>query len=486
MSLRSSWSLLLVAVLAACGTEPDPDGVPVGGLAIDSTVPSPGSQAAEFGALVSVYFDRALDPATVTGNTIGVLFPDGQTVQGSVAYRAAANAVDIHLPLMPGADYRGVVTIGIHGAGGETVPGTQSWNFRTRPTTRVVIDPAVSLVTVPVMAVDPSGVVHAAYVDSANAAVRYARCASACTTAGGWAATTVASGAAPASRIDLAVSATGSVAVAYYTAASGDLVVAGCTAGCTAAGGWSAATVDGAAADVGLNPSIVFGPSGVLHALYYDRTAKALRYAACPAGCGSAAAWSTPVTIDPGNTRGVVSDIAIGAGGALIAAWTSGADIGTIFGSCQATCTTPSNWTLLPLSATVGFSTRVRIAADSGNRPLVLFGIAEATVAALCLNTSCATEANWAYVGLGQDTGVGAFPALATEPSGQVHVTYASLFRGLRYISCTRACELSPVLWTAGNLDVTGDVNDGAIAIDGSGRPVAIARLENGKPAFVR
>jgi hypothetical protein len=127
------------------------------------------------------------------------------------------------------------------------------------------------------LAVETSGRIHVSYWDLSNADLKYATCAAGCDGAAGWQAFTVDGGGLVGEYTSLAVDAGGRVHVSYYDNTNDDLKYATCAAGCDAATGWQAATVD-ATDNVGQYNSLAVDASGRVHISYYDATNGGIKY----------------------------------------------------------------------------------------------------------------------------------------------------------------------------------------------------------------
>ena len=480
-------ALAAALALAACKQEPvAPPPTGVGGLAVDSTFPAEGALDAPYVGPFYVYFDRALDPSTVSTQTVGVVV-GAITLPGRVSYDEARHAARLDLAVAPDVDYQGVATIAVRGAGGEGLDSNFTWNFHARATSRQVIDPASASGSGPVVAVDGAGVVHAAYLDSIAGTIRYARCASDCTVAAQWTLTTVASNPGTDSRLDLVVSPAGEPALAYYVGGIGALAVSTCGGGCESAGAWQTVVLDDAIGDAGYAPSLGRASDGTLHVLYQQRTVEDVRYVTCAAGCGSAAGWSAPITLDDGVGRGRASDLVVTSSGGVDAAWISDDDQLIVYGACAAACATIGSWTVNALVSTSGAADRLSLGITADDQPVVLFGVSDFVAVGVCVSVSCASDVSWTFVGpLLSDIADHARPSLAVDPSGRLHGVYATQGGLVRYLSCTSSCNVTAAQWVAGTFDSGGDVVDAAVALDPSGEPLVLARGRTGGVVVVR
>lgn len=479
---------LALGLVAGCKQEPvgPPPDSGVGGLAVDSTRPAAGATEAPYAGRIYVYFDRALDPTTVTEGTVGVV-AGSITLPGRVTYDDARHAAVIDVAMAPAVDYRGIATIAIRGVGGEGLDSNFVWSFRARSTAREVIDPASASGASPVVAVDGAGTIHVAYLDSVAAVIRYGRCDADCGSAASWALTTVATDPGPDSRLDLVASAAGELALAYYVGSGGALAVSTCAQACTAAAGWQTVVLDAAAGDAGYAPSLARAGDGALHVLYQERGAESMRYVTCPAGCGAAAAWSPPLTVDPAAGRGPASDIGVTSTGGVHAVWVANQDAVLVYGFCPASCASLASWIVTPLVTTAGVADRVSLGVDDEDRPVVLFGVSSLVAVGICVSTACNSGASWSLLGpLVSDAADDTRPTIAVDPAGRLHAVYATRDGALRYLACTALCEFAAAQWVAGTFSSGSDWLDAGIALDPSGVPVVAARSRAGGLSFVR
>jgi hypothetical protein len=141
---------------------------------------------------------------------------------------------------------------------------------------------------------------HVSY--QAGKQLRYATCSVSCGYSWAWKAVTADPAPYVGAYSSLAVDANGVRHVSYYDHINLDLKYARCASNCTSPAGWSRLAVDkGAGAlgtDVGQNTSLAVG-DGRVHVSYYDWTGGRLKYASCAGGCLQAASWS-PQFVDGG------------------------------------------------------------------------------------------------------------------------------------------------------------------------------------------
>ena len=231
---------------------------------------------------------------------------------------------------------------------------------------------------------------------------------------------------------------------------------------------FATAAVD-TAGELGDGLTIAPGPGGAVHALYYDRTTRRMKYAACSAACTSPASWTIGV-FQP--TAGNMMSIAAGASGRLHAAFygPQGKDnLG--YAICDAGCNTPAGWSVI----------RVDTAQYAGRSPRLLIGsdgalhVAYETNGGLAYAT-CATECsltwNWQRAVLVPPATASVMaPQLALGPGGSVHITFFEDNAGsINYATCASSCT------DAANWRQAQAVPPGrpgfrhGLAVDGSGR----------------
>ncbi len=190
------------------------------------------------------------------------------------------------------------------------------------------------------LVVDGAGVRHIAYSDITQGALRYATCASGCTTAANWELITLDplddAGRSPA----LAVDATGRRHVAYYAGGTDDLRYATCALGCGLAANWQRVTVD-QVGDVGAYASLALDPEGAPHVSYFDASAMRLKYATCRSGCATAGNWRSLVVDPAGTSRGWTS-IAVDRFGRVHLSHQGERHLK--YATCVIGCTEPFNW----------------------------------------------------------------------------------------------------------------------------------------------
>ncbi len=225
-----------------------------------------------------------------------------------------------------------------------------------------VVDGAASL-NFPSIGVDGAGGVHLAYYDGANTDLRYAECAAACTTAANWDAVTVDANGAVGTYASLAVAGDGRIHVGYRDDGNGHLKYATCASDCSTAANWDIATVDnsGSVTEV---VSIAMDDGGGAH-LAYTLTPSpfTVAYASCAADCGTAINWHT---VDVAS--GFAPALAVDANGRLHLVYRSTATSTLWYATCATDCTTATNWESVVVDASLNVGTFKAIAVDPAGR----------------------------------------------------------------------------------------------------------------------
>jgi Big-like domain-containing protein len=147
----------------------------------------------------------------------------------------------------------------------------------------------------PSVVVDPQGGVHVTYFENDSGDLRYAVCATPCTTPS-WIAGPVDTVGRVGFGSSLVIDGTGRLHASWIDLDAGDVVYGTCLSACTTVNGWSRAIVDhiaGPAFSFGWDyTSLALGPNG-LELSYYDVLAGRLRGASCSSDCSAPGAWTT-------------------------------------------------------------------------------------------------------------------------------------------------------------------------------------------------
>jgi Bacterial Ig-like domain len=469
--------LSLVAVLccAACGGKDTAS--PPGPLAIIARSPAPGTTGAEAGVTVTVGFNQAIDPATLTPTTLQVT-KGGVALPAALSYDAATRTVSAGAPFLPESTYEVEVTTGVHTPAGAGLSAPDGWSFTTLAwltgradaagdvgefssvatdaDLRVHVSyfdyssadlkyatcggacaepPSWDTVTVDAtgnvghntsLAVDGSGRVHVTYQDGTHAALKYATCAAACATAANWDTVTV-DAAGNAGYTAVAVDGVGRVHVAYqaYDLASGfnTLKYATCASACTTAANWDTVTVD-ATNDVGYYTSLAVDGSGRVHVGHRDLNNAALRYATCAAACSTAANWVTGFVSALG-TIGTGPSLTVGSGGEVHVAFYAFVGGALRYGICATACSTTANWDTVTVDTPGTINANAPVVVNETGRVHVFYYDARISdfAYATCAGT-CTTAANWRTLPVVAGATIRVNSSLAVDRRGRVHVTF--------------------------------------------------------------
>ncbi|MGH7627901.1 MAG: Ig-like domain-containing protein [Gemmatimonadales bacterium] len=281
------------------------------------------------------------------------------------------------------------------------------------------------------VAVDPEGRVHVSYYDATRADLRYAVCASACTTLESWQSVAVDETGDVGFLSSLVVDPASVRHIAYYDAARRALRYATCASGCTTAANWALVTVD-SRDDAGRSPSIAVDGAGRLHLAYYAGAAADLRYATCALGCGLAANWQS-VTVDQLGDVGAYASLALGPGGGLHVSYVDAGAGRLKYATCRSGCGTAANWRSLavdPAGAAPGWTS---IAVDAFDRVHVSHHGGEHLKYATCA-TACTEAFNWQAVESGIPADSRSSIDLVVDAAGRVGIATAGASVELVYI----------------------------------------------------
>src|SRR6476661_1950726 len=194
-----------------------------------------------------------------------------------------------------------------------------------------------------------AGTLHLLYYN--NTDLHGAACSADCGTATNWQVTAVDTSGNAGSFTSVVVEPQGGVHVTYFENDSGDLRYAVCASPCTTPT-WSSGPVD-TTGRVGIGSSLVLDGTGTLHASWVDVTAGDVVYGTCAAACTTVNGWSRTVVehiAEPGfDVKLYLTSLALGPNGLELSYY----DIlrGQLHGaSCASGCTTPGAWTTFAVS----------------------------------------------------------------------------------------------------------------------------------------
>lgn len=431
--------------------------------------PAPNLADVETGATVSVTFNQAIDPSTLTGSTFTVTV-GGTALPTAVTYMAAAQTARATAPLLPDESYQVELTTGVLTAAGVGLGAAEQWSFSTRPWETVTVDAGGSVGAYTSLVLDQSGGVHVTYVDNTNLDLKYATCVADCAMAANWQTVTVDAAGDVGANSSLAIDRNGALHVGYLDNTNDDLKYATCAAACAMAVNWQTVTVD-AAGFVGYYTSLTVDGSQGVHVSYHDGSAQDLRYATCPATCETVTNWQT-VTVDaPGNVGFYTSPV-VDASGQVHLTYQDFTNKDLKYATCAAACATAANWQTVTVDATgdVGYWTSLAI--DAGGRLHVSYGdytdFSNHTVKYATCAAACATAASWQTVTLDASLNLGT--SLEVDGSGRIHVSYQARNLDLEYATCAAACSTA-ANWRFATIEAAGDLGFySSLAVDGNGR----------------
>lgn len=158
------------------------------------------------------------------------------------------------------------------------------------------------------LAIDDSGAMHITYYDESNKDLRYAYCASGCTSAPNWNTTTIDSNKEVGEYSSIQLE-NGSPRVAYYREKNANLRYATCESSCTNANNWTKSNID-TNGKTGQFSSLFLEDGTKPRVSYYRESSKNLKFAACDADCNDSDNWNT-VTVHSSGDVGQYSSLTI-------------------------------------------------------------------------------------------------------------------------------------------------------------------------------
>ncbi|HEY6223197.1 MAG TPA: hypothetical protein VIW26_05400 [Gemmatimonadales bacterium] len=287
--------------------------------------------------------------------------------------------------------------------------------------------------------IDAAGL-HATYqVFNGQGDLRYAACAGTCLQAGSWQAATIDSGGDTGHDAALAADGSGQLHVTYIELASGargHLKYAFCATGCTTPASWQIGVLDSATYLFASTRALAVDGSGRRHLVYQksDTLGVApLYYAECDTGCTNAANWRT-TQVDPDPVFEAFPVIALDAAGRPRAGYWDrlNSQVVISFATCDTQCTTANAWRILPVQALEQGSSDLlqhSLVVDQAGRPHMSFQHAGLSYAGC--NANCVTPGSWFEVPIEATTGgtaIGSGSTVGLLPVGlfQVGIVYLS------------------------------------------------------------
>jgi hypothetical protein len=459
---RGVAALLLIALVAACD-EPSPLPPPDSGgggstpIAITSTSPAADVLDAPFGLPVTATTDVAVQPATLTVTSFGLVtdadgfeVPRQVLVTGGTQLQAVAS-------LLPGTKYRATLATTLLSTDGGALPAPFTWSFTTRPILPFVLDTGrVGYFGRLALAKDSLGGLHAVYADSVQGDLFYAECSGACASAGSWTVVALDTLGNIGSSSAIAVDASNRVHIVYRDDRLNRFRYATCATACTDVLAFAFATVDSSSIGVGVSPSITVTPAGVVHTAYYDYINAYLRYSICLAACGLNTNWVNG-TADPGGSTGFVGETSaiLVDGATRHIVYQDSAGNSLKYATCTITCVGAGDWTTAAISL-----------ADGGKNPSLAFGpnkelevtyyagTTGATKFAFCAS-ACITIANWTTIDLTTTGLVGQVSGLTVDAFGRAQAVFIDDgLERLRYATCPSVCTTAS-RWRYSTIEVS-------------------------------
>lgn len=303
-----------------------------------------------------------------------------------------------------------------------------SWNRTTVDTTsHSGLDNAI--------VADGVGGLHIAYqVYDGQGDLRYAACTTGCTQAGSWQVVTIDSAGNTGHDASLTVDGSQRLHVTYleYVPVAGGLwrlKYASCASNCTTPGNWQLAVLDSARVLTVSSRALMAEGSGRLQLVYQraDTTAPVpLYYASCDANCGTPGNWSS-VLLDPDPVSSARAVLALDASGApRLDYWGHySGEAALIFGGCDSGCGNVAQWGFLPLQIVSSSSSDIAqhsLLIDASGRPHASFrdgGLAYASCVA-----NCTLPGSWFEILADGSALSGGASSIAVLAGGQIGIAY--------------------------------------------------------------
>jgi hypothetical protein len=300
------------------------------------------------------------------------------------------------------------------------------------------------------LAVDGSDGVHVSYLytdDTADPAdrddLKYATCAADCTNASNWNAVVVDAPFNVGTHSSLTVDGTGRVHVIYRDAASRDLKYATCATDCTTAANWQAVALD-PTPNVGFAGSLSVDGSERLHLSYWDYGNGNLKYGTCAADCTTVANWQlvTVLTLSPPGTMGHYNSLAVDGNGGLHVGYQDFNDFDLDYATCAASCTTAASWQTVSVDVPDQVGQYASVAVDASIRVHMAYrDVTNGDLKYATCAAGCATAGNWQALAVDVLGDVGRYTSLGVDGTGRVHVSYYDVTNSnLKYATCAASC----------------------------------------------
>jgi len=435
--------MLLAAALAGCDND-----APAGGpLAIDSVRPEPGAVPLEAAAAIRIYFNRALDPGSVSDSTVTVILADtnppaGVLLPAAVTYEPGTRDIRVIAPILPGRAYRVAVSGAVTDSSRQFQAGPAGWSFASRIWGIQAADPAATPGTTIALDADADGV-RAAYLDLAYGIARFAECPGACDV-GSWSFGGIDT--LGGDFYDLTHDPLGANLLTYGTRA---LVFSTCPASCALRSSWTRTVVDTSADSTGTLETwtaVALSPAGAPRVSYFDAGTGHLRYAECDSACADSSRWRR-LSVDSAGAAGEFTSLSIAENGTRHLAYyrPAGASAGVLkYATCASGCDTGAGWDTVTVdgSGDAGFDASLSV--DGGGRlQVVSYDSASGRVRYAACAAGCTSGLAWTLAdATGGSSPVAGLAAVA-DSFGRVHVVYQNSNDELHYLVCALACSLS-------------------------------------------
>ncbi len=290
-------------------------------------------------------------------------------------------------------------------------------------TAPLVLD-ATDSVTTLALATGPDGSVHLLYRRDDDNTLRYATCAGGdCTTAGFTSvqleSSFLGAGVAP----SLAVRDDGTLHATWYYPTLRQLRYATCASACTTASNWQVITLDGVN-DMGARSALAIDATGTLHVVYTDLTANTFRYATCAGGCATLANWS--IGTITGSTQPDAPSLWASGTGRLELSYRSASDGTFHYALCTGTCTAQASWVTTDLvtgGTAIGLASSVR--SDLNGKVHLLYqDVDNNRLQYATCASGCDLVTRWRSTPLATGAGVGSAVAAALSKAGRLQFLF--------------------------------------------------------------
>jgi hypothetical protein len=284
------------------------------------------------------------------------------------------------------------------------------------------------------------GGLHATYqIFNGQGDLRYAACAGNCLQATSWQAVTIDSSGDTGHDAALATDGSGQLHVTYIERAGGArgrLKYAWCATSCTTASNWQITVLDSGTFLFSSPRALAVDGTDRRHLVYQKSDSLGvapLYYARCDTGCASAASWLTTL-VDPDPLFDAVPVLALDEGGHPRSGYWDhiSNQVAISYASCDTQCTTTAGWHVLPIQTIEQGSSDLlqhSLVVDQAGRPHMSFQHGGLSYTGCNLN--CSVPGSWFEVPIEATTG-GSGPGSASS----VGVLPVGLFQvGIVYLS---------------------------------------------------